>query len=65
MERYEYYTMTYETKGFWGGKVEVNEFQNELNRLGDAGWELVSSVATTQGQGTTKYVVCIFKRKKL
>lgn len=64
MEKYEYHTAIYETKGFWGGSVDANEFQKELNYLGNEGWELVSSVATAQSQGASKNIVCIFKRKK-
>lgn len=64
MEKYEYYTFIYDTKGIWGGVVELNHFQNELNRLGEEGWELVSGISTTQGSGSSKSIVCILKRKK-
>lgn len=64
MDKYEYKTFTYDTKGFWGGSVDINQFQNELNALGDDGWELVNSVSTTQSYGSSKSIVCIFKRKK-
>lgn len=64
MEKYEYKTIIYDTKGFWGGVVDVNQFQNELNILGDDGWELVSSVSTAQSNGLSRSIVCIFKRKK-
>lgn len=64
MEKYEYKALTYETKGFWGGSVEVNQFQNELNALGDEGWELATSFSTTQSYGSSKSIVCIFKRRK-
>ncbi|MGL5675969.1 MAG: DUF4177 domain-containing protein [Cellulosilyticaceae bacterium] len=63
MEKFEYYTYVYDTKGFMGGKIEGTDFQNELNRLGQVGWELVSSFTTNQGQGYTRSVVSIFKRK--
>ncbi len=64
MEKYEYKTLTYDTKGFWGGAVDVSQFQYELNALGDDGWELISSLSTTQSGGSSKGIVCIFKRKK-
>lgn len=64
MERYEYKTLMYDTKGFWGGLVDENQFQNELNTLGYDGWELVSSISTTQSYGSSKSIVCIFKRKR-
>lgn len=65
MEQYEYYTFIYDTKGFWGGSVDVSQFQNKLNDLGNDGWELVSSVSTNQSYGSSKSIVCIFKRKKM
>lgn len=65
MEQWEYYTFIFDTKGFWGGVVEAGSFQMELNRLGAEGWELVSTTNTTQSYGSSKSVVCIFKRKKM
>lgn len=64
MESYEYKVFAYDTIGFWGGTVDTNQFQNELNAFGEEGWELVSSVSTAQNQGSTKSIVCILKRKK-
>lgn len=63
MDKYEYYTYVYNTEGIMGGKVDVNVFQNELNKLGSDGWELVSSVSTNQANGYSKSIVSIFKRK--
>lgn len=65
MEKYEYKTFIYDTKGFWGGTVDQNEFQKELNAFGDDGWELVNSISTTQSYGSSKSIVCILKRRKL
>lgn len=63
MEKFEYYTFVYDTKGFTGGKVDTEVFQEELNKLGSIGWELVSSLSTNQGNGYTRSIVSIFKRK--
>lgn len=64
MEKYEYKTFIYDTKGFWGGSVDAGQFQKELNVLGNDGWELVSSISTTQSYGSSKSIVCILKRRK-
>lgn len=64
MQKYEYFTYSFDPSGFWGGSVDTNTFQNELNRLGNEGWELVSSVSTSKVYGSSKSIVCIFKRKK-
>jgi len=64
MERFEYKVMTYDTKGFFGGNVEVQQIEDQLNLLGNDGWEMVSCTTTNQSYGSSKSIVCIFKRKK-
>jgi hypothetical protein len=64
MENFEYKVVVYDTKGFWGGNVESNQLENKLNHLGCDGWELVSCTSTNQSYGSSKSIVCIFKRKK-
>ena len=65
MEKFEYKVMTFDTKGFWGGSVEVNQLEKQLNQLGNDGWEMVSCTSTNQSYGASKSIVCIFKRKKI
>ncbi len=64
MEKFEYKVVTYDTKGFWGGNVEVHQIENQLNLLGSEGWEMVSCTSTNQSYGASKSIVCIFKRIK-
>ncbi len=64
MEKYEYRVVTFDTKGFWGGDVETLQIQDQLNLLGNDGWEMVSCTSTNQSYGATKSIVCVFKRKK-
>ena len=63
MEKFEYKVVTYDTKGFWGGTVEVRQIEEQLNQLGNDGWEMVSCTSTNQSDGASKSIVCIFKRK--
>lgn len=63
MEKWEYKSIKFETKGFMGGILEINDFDNKLNELGQQGWELVSTITTNQGQGYTREVIGTFKRK--
>ncbi len=63
MEQYEYKTLLTDAKGFFGGKVDPNILQLQLNELGRQGWELVSTVATVQSYGSTRWLISIFKRK--
>ena len=65
METFECNSYLYDTTGFGGGSVDADRFQDELNLLGSDGWELVSSFSTTQSQGSSKSIVCIFKRKRI
>ncbi len=64
MDKYEYKVMVYNTQGFFGGNVEVGQIEDQLNLLGDGGWEMVSSTSTNQSYGASKSIVCIFKRKR-
>jgi hypothetical protein len=63
MDKFEYKTLVTDAKGFLGGKVDQYKFQNELNELGSQGWELVSTVASAQSYGSTRWIISIFKRK--
>lgn len=64
LEIWEYKSIKVETKGFMGGILELEDFNHELNNLGEQGWELVSCLTTSSGQGTTREVVAVFKRRK-
>lgn len=61
--QWAYKTIKVITKGFLGGIVDIEEFEEELNRMGYEGWELVSTFDTSQGNGASREVVCVFKRR--
>lgn len=64
MQKWEYKTVKVKTKGLSGGILEIADFDEQLNRLGQDGWELVSTFATTSGYGASREAVAIFKRPK-
>ena len=64
MEKFEYKVVVYDTKGIWGGDVEENQLENQLNLIGNDGWELVSCTSSNESFGASRSIVCIFKRKK-
>ena len=64
MVQFEYKVVTYDTRGFLGGAVDTRQIENQLNQLGDAGWEMVSCTSTNQSYGASKSIVCMFKKKK-
>lgn len=64
MEKWEYVSVKVETKGALGGILDIREFDYELNKLGEQGWELVSCISTNAGYGKSREVIAVFKRKK-
>jgi hypothetical protein len=64
MEQWEYKTIKVELKGLQGGILKVDEFNSELNFLGEAGWELVSCFSTTGGAGYGREAIAVLKRRK-
>lgn len=63
MKKFEYKTLKTREKGFWSSKVDADELEAYLNKLGREGWELVSSFETNTYQGSTNEIVLIFKRE--
>lgn len=63
MDKWEYKSIKTKTEGFLGGKLDLNEFEFSLNTLGEQGWELVTTFSTTQGEGSTREVISVLKRK--
>ncbi len=61
---YHSYSFNFDAAAFisQGGLFDSNLFNNELNRLGWEGWELVSVFDTNSVNGGTRYVVAVFKR---
>ena len=64
MDRWEYRTIKFKLKGFSGGILETEDFNYELNRLGDQGWELVSCFTSNGANGYSRDAVAVFKRRK-
>ena len=59
---WEYYTHTIDVSGwFTDGEVDADKVTEELDSLGEDGWELVSSFGAGES-GVTKTLVFIFKR---
>lgn len=65
MKKFEYKTITMDAEGIFGGKINNEKLEKELNRLGSEGWELVSTVTSSVTYGKTAYIVSVFKRELL
>lgn len=63
MEQWEYKVVKVKTRGMMGGILETDEFETVLNGMGTKGWELVSTLATSQGYGQSREVAAVFKRR--
>ncbi|MGE0143281.1 MAG: DUF4177 domain-containing protein [Planctomycetota bacterium] len=64
MNRWEYRTLLFHPQ--WQvANLDAGELDTLLNRLGDEGWELVSSTSTSLGNGLARELVMIFKRLKV
>lgn len=63
---WEYLTHTVPTEGiFLTGHVDPRRVSQDLNRLGDDGWELVSAFDTSWAKGGSRLIVLIFKRPRI
>ncbi|MDR0858090.1 MAG: DUF4177 domain-containing protein [Oscillospiraceae bacterium] len=62
MQNWEYRTESFKTDGFLGGNLHTDFFNEELNKLGKDGWELVSCFDTNESGGNTRLVIAVFKR---
>ncbi len=63
MNRFEYKILDAPAKGFWGGKVNLQELTDTLNSLGREGWEVVSATDTNMHEGATRGLIILLKRQ--
>ncbi|HEX8371882.1 MAG TPA: DUF4177 domain-containing protein [Chthoniobacterales bacterium] len=60
--RWEYRTETLHAGGFFTGLVDQKKINDDLNRYGAHGWELVNIFDTNRIQGGTLELVAVLKR---
>lgn len=63
MKKYEYKFLQVPTKGLMGSNVNVEQLMEELNILGQNGWEVAASFEENQMQQADKYTILIVKRE--
>jgi hypothetical protein len=64
MPKWEYKTVKFESTGWTSGNIDESVIDGRINKLGDQGWELVSTFDTNKTEGASKYFVMTFKRPK-
>ena len=64
MKKFEYKTIEFEPSGKFIQriKMDTSDLENQLNELGNDGWELVNSTDYSL-QGYTQKVIMFFKRE--
>jgi len=60
--KYEYKIVTNDIKGVFSKKINVSEIENNYDKYGKDGWELVSIISNNDA-GYTRQIVATFKRK--
>ena len=63
MDKYEYYTFAYDTRGLYSPTINLSDIQGALNELGREGWELVSTTPIHKSTGMTGNIIYYFKRR--
>lgn len=64
MEKWEYLSSKFQLEGSFGGVLDIKNFNMELNRLGDEGWELISTISTNAAYGKSREIIAVLKRRK-
>jgi len=62
--KWEYKTVQFEYKGLFSSNVDAGALQDDLNSLGNDGWELVDFELNTGSLATNVGAIAILKRLK-
>jgi hypothetical protein len=63
-QKWEYTSVVLQVGGWVGPKIDREAMDAELNRYGDAGWELVSALDLSDTSGKSSGIVALFKRPR-
>jgi hypothetical protein len=61
-KKVEYKFLRTKDEGWFTVSINFDEMERKLNRLGQEGWDVVTSLDINSGQGGTKEVVLLLKR---
>jgi hypothetical protein len=64
MPKWEYRTLTIESRGAGDDSFDVDTMDSVLNALGQDGWELVVALDTHKQAGGLREVAMVFKRPR-
>lgn len=60
--QWEYTTLKVGVGGIYGGKVDEDQLNQEMNHLGRQNWELVAAFTSNARGGPSRAAVLLFKR---
>jgi hypothetical protein len=63
MKKFEYKYLQVPKQGLFGSNVDLEKLIEQLNVLGEKGWEAVASFEENQMQSGDKYTTIIVKRE--
>ena len=63
MKKFEYKIVTNKEKGIFLAKLDVRELEEDINALGELGWELTAAFAMDIDNNGKKEAVMVFKRE--
>jgi uncharacterized protein DUF4177 len=63
-DRWEYRTLTIETRGDHEGTFDTDTFDSVLNAIGKDGWELVVALDSGKTASAAREVALVFKRRR-
>lgn len=61
--QWEYKTIKLATTGLLGGNMDEMQLEEQLNELGNDGWEAVTAIDLNADRGATRNVMIILKRQ--
>lgn len=62
-KKFEYRIISQQTKGILCHTMDYEKLNNEINKLGSEGWEMVCNIPVTALHDATSEVSFIFKRE--
>jgi hypothetical protein len=62
--KWEYKTVQFEYQSLFSSKLDADALQDDLNNLGNSGWELVDLEFNTGSLATNVGAIAILKRPK-
>ncbi len=65
MGKFEYRTLVVSANNLFDTDDVEGDFGDELNKLGNDGWELVSGTSSKEEYDSSKNLMLIFKRQKV